>query len=204
MQTVVPQNSLPLPVRIGHLWFKWRSLSPVPLFLLFFFLKPNFILSGDQKALVLTLIFLAEGIRVWAVSYAGSRTRTRGDNVIELVHAGPYRYVRNPLYIANILMYSLVGVFFGFTYLSLFVLLYSALQYSLIVRFEESVLERDIGEPYKHYKKRVARWIPSFSPSIAASSHQFNLMQGLRSERSTFYSMLGMVILYYLKQRVWG
>ena len=111
-----------------------------------------------QQVWILTLISMAEGIRIWAVSYAGSRTRTRGDSVVQLVHAGPYRFVRNPLYIANILMYSLAGVFFGFTTLSALVLFYSCLQYSFIVRFEENVLERDIGPTYIAYKKRVPRW----------------------------------------------
>lgn len=199
MQAAVPQNTLTLPVRLGRFWFKWRSLSPLPLFLLYFFLPPDFALSGGQSFLIIGAILLSEWIRIWAVSYAGSRTRTRGDTVIQLVHAGPYRYVRNPLYIANILMYSLAGVLFGFSYLSAIVLLYSCVQYTFIVRFEESILERDIGAAYSQYKSLVPRWFPSFSPQIESSDHVFDLKQGLRSERSTFYSMAAMGILYFFK-----
>ena len=193
-----------LPVQIGQAWFKWRSFSPIPLFLLYFLLKPDFSLSTGQYVIVILALALAECIRIWAVGYAGSRTRTRGDTVIELIHSGPFRYVRNPLYIANTLLYSLAGVCFGFSTLSLVVFVYSALQYSFIVRYEESVLERDIGEPYLNYKKAVPRWFPSFVPCIQSSRHTFQFNQALRSERSTFYSITAMVLLYFLKLRVNG
>jgi len=100
-------------VRLGRRWFKWRSLSPLPLFFLLVLLPAQFHPMGLELVAVLVGIFLAEAIRVWAVGYAGSATRTRGDNVPSLVHAGPYTHVRNPLYVANILMYTLAGVLFG-------------------------------------------------------------------------------------------
>ena len=100
-------------VRMGRRWFKLRSLSPLPLFFFLSCFLPIFIPSRLVVSLVLLGIIVAESIRVWAVGYAGSATRTRGETVSDFVHAGPYRFVRNPLYVANILLYTLCGLLFG-------------------------------------------------------------------------------------------
>jgi len=76
-----------------------------------------------------------------------------------LVVTGPYRWSRNPLYLAMILMY--VGL--GIAALSLWALLLAVplvllLNYGVIVR-EEVYLERKFGADYRAYRARVRRWI---------------------------------------------
>jgi protein-S-isoprenylcysteine O-methyltransferase Ste14 len=187
-------------VRVGRTWFKHRSLSPLPFFVLLFILPADRILSLPQILIVAAGILSAEALRIWAVGYAGSATRTRGENVPQLVHAGPYRYVRNPLYVANITQYTLCGVLFGFTYLALVIFAYSCIQYSFIVAFEEDLLIRIFGTPYEKYRKEVPRWLASPVPACSPSGHEFNLRRALRSERSTILSMTGMAGLFLLKK----
>src|SRR4051812_23747039 len=93
-------------VRVGRWWFQKRSFSPIPLFLLLAVLPPNSVVSWPAFSALCVGIAVAEALRLYAVGFAGSATRTRGDGVPELVHAGPYRHVRNPLYVANIAMYT--------------------------------------------------------------------------------------------------
>src|SRR4051812_43483428 len=104
----------PLGVRIGRFWFKNRSVSPMPLFALMIVLTPDFDPSRLSLSLAIFVVLLAETLRIVAVGYAGSVTRTRGEKVPELVASGPFRYVRNPLYIANIVLYTATGLLFGF------------------------------------------------------------------------------------------
>lgn len=192
-------QALPFPVRLGRFWFHWRSFSPVPLFFAMLILKPDFQPTPAVYLGVSLGILLAEGLRIWAVGYAGSRTRTREDSVEDLVHMGPYRFVRNPLYVANILMYTLCGVLFGFIYLTVIVFIYSVIQYHFIVAFEENVLEKTFGDAYQAYLTWVPRWIPALTPQIGISLQEFDLQKALRSERSTFFSMAAMAILCLLK-----
>lgn len=186
--------------RLGRRWFKWRGVSPVPLFLLVILLPPDFICQGFCAIAIVFGVLLAEGLRIWAVGYAGSATRTRGDKVPELVHAGPFHHVRNPLYIANIVLYTLAGFLFGHIYLSIIIFIFSCLQYSFVVAYEEQLLEQYFGEAYITYKKTVPRWLFSLTPTMGPSSHRFCFFSAIRSEKSTFVAIVVFAILFWGKR----
>ncbi len=185
--------------RWGRSWFRWRSVSPLPFFVVMVVVRPEFEWHSFAWLVPVLGILLAESLRLWAVGYAGSATRTRGDSVPALVHAGPYRWIRNPLYVANIALYSLAAVLFGFVQLSLILGLYSCVQYILIVHYEEALLENTFGAPYRDYQNHVPKWVPSFQ-AYPASAHDFDLGRAFRSERSTFVSMTSLAILLLAKQ----
>ncbi len=201
MENVLLGNlALSPKAQIGRFWFQNRSLSPIPLFLLLLIMPAKIQWSVSGYAIIVGLLIWAESIRVWAVGYAGSSTRTRGDRVNDFVHAGPYRHVRNPLYIANILLYSITGLLFGNILLAAIIFVYSAVQYTFIVAYEEEILVSTFGAQYEEFHRRVPRWFPSISPKIQSTMHVFNLKSALKSEKSTFYSMSLMAILFLVKR----
>lgn len=198
MNTFATHSSNSL-VRLGRTWFQWRGLSPLVWILPVVVLTPDFKWTGFGWVWLVVLAVVLELFRVWAVGYAGGATRTRGDTIPALIHSGPFRFVRNPLYIANIGLYTLTGVLFGFTYLSVLIFCYASVQYMFIVSYEESQLTKTFGPMYSAYFKAVPRWFPSLSPRIRSSAHRFDLKTALRSERSTFYVILALVAVYFLK-----
>lgn len=199
MSTITEGLNEPWDVQIGRRWFQWRSFSPVPLLAFLIFLPATFSPSPAVAIAALLGVVTSEALRIWAVGCAGSATRTRGDTIPELVVAGPYRFVRNPLYVANIAMYALTALLFGMPWLALVIFVYSSVQYHFIVAFEESRLTATFGESYRSFVARVPRWLPQLSGFPQATPHTFSLMRALRSERSTLLAMVAMVALYLLK-----
>ena len=108
------------------------------------------------------LIFAAAlGLALWAVA----TFRRTGTSVRPYVPTaaiatdGPYRFSRNPMYLAMLL--SLVGLAVAFAkpwLLAMMAPLYLVLRYGVIAR-EETYLERKFGNAYLDFKARVRRWM---------------------------------------------
>ncbi len=108
------------------------------------------------------VFLLAGGVLVaW-----GARTmRAAGTNIdphqpaLALVTSGPFRWSRNPLYLANLMIY--VGTTLVVDALWPFVLLaplIALLEWG-VIRREERYLSRTFGAPYDEYRARVRRWL---------------------------------------------
>ena len=125
-----------------------------------------------------------EGLRLWGVGHIGPASRTRGEEVTQLVTGGPYGRCRNPLYVGNVLLWVGVGLFAGWAW-ALGWLGLLGLHYSLVVRWEEANLAARLGAPYRAYLERVPRWLPVGPGGEGA----FDLARALKSERSTFLAL---------------
>ena len=85
-----------------------------------------------------------------------------------LVLVGPYRHVRNPMYVAVLAIILGQALLFA----SGATLLYAGIAFAavlLFVRFyEEPTLERTYGDEYREYRRNVRRWMPRLRPWRAA------------------------------------
>jgi protein-S-isoprenylcysteine O-methyltransferase Ste14 len=92
--------------------------------------------------------------------FRGRGTPAPFDPPVEFVPTGPYRYVRNPMYIGA----ALVLAGYGLSRRSASVLLLTAgfllTMHLFVILLEESSLERRFGASYLAYKKAVNRWLP--------------------------------------------
>ena len=178
--------------KIGRVLFRLRSLTPIPFILvLIFFSRP----APFPIALGCLLIALGEWLRVWAVGYAGGSTRTRSLGAArDLVTTGPYAYVRNPLYLGNLLL-SLGVCIFADVYWMIAVLVVGFLiQYIPIIRSEETYLLETCGDRYRAYCVAVPRLIPRPRPYTDPSDHDFSLRRALKSEKRTL-TAIGCVLI---------
>ena len=96
----------------------------------------------------------------WNFTFKGRGTPAPTDPPKELVITGPYRSVRNPIYVG--VLWIFLGHFLWFGYWAL--LIYTVLAFigvhSFVVLYEEPTLKRKFGSEYEEYLKRVPRWIP--------------------------------------------
>ena len=171
--------------RIGAVLFRHRGWLPV-LFLGVPLIAPG-IMSPQLWAIGLALIVVGEGWRLWGVAAAGTTTRRRSRAVQRLVTYGPFAWSRNPLYNGNFLIWMGFVVISGVLWFLPIAIVLFALEYSLIVRFEEGVLESIFGEEYLAYKRRTPRWVPR-PPATrqATEEEEHDWTEAWRSEVSTF------------------
>jgi protein-S-isoprenylcysteine O-methyltransferase Ste14 len=129
------------------------------------------------------LLLLASAlIRTWASSYLRAEVVYAADVKTEsLVADGPYRHVRNPLYLANVLMIIGVGAAMSRTGFFVAVMLMLLLCYRLILR-EEAELQESQGDQYERYRKAVPRLWPSLRPRISSAGSHARWSEGLKAE----------------------
>jgi len=80
------------------------------------------------------------------------------------VAIGPYKYVRNPMYIGGLMLLIGFGLYersisILFLTLPLFLLIHL-----FVLFYEEVTLTRKFGSSYQDYRRAVRRWIPRLIP----------------------------------------
>ena len=186
--------------------FEMRGYTPIPFILLMLVYAqptPLSLVSG------LSLALCGEAVRLWGVSIAGTETRTTGSvGGTHLFIDGPFGYVRNPLYIGNMMMYVGVGIMANalMPYLAILAFGFFLLQYALIVTKEEEYLHTTFGDEYERYMQEVPRFLPRLTRY--SGEHSFHrdadLSRGLQSERRTLQAFalltIAIIVLYFVKQ----
>jgi protein-S-isoprenylcysteine O-methyltransferase Ste14 len=103
---------------------------------------------------------------VWEFAWRGLGTPAPFDPPRRLVITGPYRFVRNPMYVG--MGMALIGealVFPNIMWLMLaMVVSLWAVVSVFIIEYEEPTLRRMFGADYEAYFREVHRWIPRLRP----------------------------------------
>lgn len=116
------------------------------------------------------LVFLGAELRTWAAAYL--RTAVVHDTAQHseaLVADGPFRYTRNPLYLANLPVAAGIGVLASRSGFIFLVLANWIFVYRLIFREEESLLKTQ-GESYRAYCQAVPRFWPALKPRVPSGN----------------------------------
>jgi len=184
--------------RAGAVLFRNRGWLPA-LFLGIPLLAPGST-SPTRWVIGALLIIAGEAIRLAGVAAAGTVTRRRSRNVQRLVTYGAFAWSRNPLYNGNFLIWMGFVVISGVLWFLPIAILIFAIEYTLIVRYEEGVLESIFGSEYLSYKSRTPRWIPS--PSRIAEHGEHHWAEAWKSEISTFLQYAVLLGLFYLESRL--
>jgi len=76
-----------------------------------------------------------------------------------IVEAGPYRLVRNPMYLGHLIFFAGLALVLG-SWLAAAVFAVHAIWFDRRVREDEARLSGLFGDAYREYCRRVKRWIP--------------------------------------------
>jgi protein-S-isoprenylcysteine O-methyltransferase Ste14 len=186
--------------RLGRWLFRYRGFVPVP------FLAIPLLLPGRQTLrgwlIAALFIVVGEAWRLWGVAAAGTVTRRRSRDVQRLVTYGIFSWARNPLYIGNLLIWTGFVIGSGVLWFIPVAIALFAIEYTLIVRYEEGVLESIFGTEYLEYKARTPRWLPRPPATAQSGPHDFG--EAWRSEISTFAQYIALALAFWVKHRLWG
>ncbi len=107
---------------------------------------------------------IGASIAVWCVltfSVIGSGTPAPFDPPRHLVVRGPYRYVRNPMYIGAGVALVGASIYYGSVALAAYAGVFLLMSHLFVVLYEEPTLQRTFGMEYNDYCSRIRRWIPT-------------------------------------------
>ena len=108
-------------------------------------------------------LLLGVGLYLWcagAFTFIGKGTPAPIDAPVILVNKGPYRWVRNPMYIAVLSVIIGEAILFRSFPLVEYALLVGVVVHLFVVFVEEPSLRSQFGESYITYLRTVPRWIP--------------------------------------------
>src|SRR5215471_15595768 len=186
--------------RLGAVLFRNRSWLPVP-FVLVALLAPGRPTAANWFAGAV-LIVLGEWIRLAGVAAAGTVTRRRSRDVQRLVTYGIFGWTRNPLYVGNFFIWMGFVVISGVMWFLPVAILLFAVEYTLIVSYEEGVLESIFGAEYLRFKETTPRWFPRPPKRRETGPHDWG--EAWRSEISTFLQYGALVVAFLVKQRLFA
>lgn len=140
----------------------------------------SFTVAAPAVIVFAALLALAGAVlRVWGAAYLGYSVVHHGDmQAGGVMAAGPYRFMRNPLYlggwftmVAISLLLTSSGALFMIALITIFLL--------RLILGEEAFLGAQLGQPYQEYLRAVPRILPRFGaglPRAEAQPHWFTAL----------------------------
>jgi protein-S-isoprenylcysteine O-methyltransferase Ste14 len=118
---------------------------------------------AERETTIASSCLVAAGLllAVWGASTM-LRARTGIDPTkptTTIVRRGPFRFSRNPLYLALAIVYAGLSIYFRSLPALLLLPVAMTLMYYAVIRYEERYLEGKFGDEYCDYRKSVRRWV---------------------------------------------
>lgn len=143
---------------------------------------PEKVLLRPLYAFGALLTIMAATLRTWGTSFLSSDiVHDEAVRSERLVADGPYRYVRNPLYLGTTLLALGMGLIASRTGFAVIVIGVLIFDLRLIGR-EEAELTASQGESYRKYLNTVPRFIPSLTPRVEAAGRRSQWKQAFLGE----------------------
>jgi protein-S-isoprenylcysteine O-methyltransferase Ste14 len=141
-----------LPARL----LAWSGITPVPMMGVrqVFGMLVTSVGAAIALSCILTFVFVGKG------------TAAPFDPPRRLVVRGPYRFVRNPMYVGAILALAGAALLYKSIPLLAYAALFGLIMHVLVVFYEEPTLRRTFGNDYVAYCGHVGRWWPKLQERV--------------------------------------
>ena len=145
------------------------------------------IVSGVLAALAVTL-------RVWGTAWLGPATVTGLDmKASSVVASGPYRYLRNPLYMGLWCMVAAIALLMQPSGAAVSMVLLTVFLLRLTLG-EEAFLSARLGNPYRAYLRAVPRFLPRLRNNLPRSDARPQWVRAVLSELMPIGVLVAVVV----------
>ena len=115
-------------------------------------------LEGETVLIIAGFFIFVASVRAFVA--LGKGTPAPIDPPVLLVTAGPYRVIRNPMYVSGIIIIFGEFLISGSGAILLYLLFIWLMFHLFIVCYEEPHLRKIFGAPYETFCREVPRWMP--------------------------------------------
>jgi protein-S-isoprenylcysteine O-methyltransferase Ste14 len=168
-------------------------------------------LAGFSVAMPIVIVlgavaaFLGALLRVWGTAYLGYTTVHHGDMQAGAVMAdGPYRYMRNPLYLGGWFMMLAVTLLMTPSG-ALFTIVLITIFYMRLILGEEAFLGKQLGQPYQEYLRAVPRLLPRLRSGLPPAGNKPHWLIAIATEVmpiGVFFTMAVLAWFYNQQQQL--
>ena len=126
---------------------------------------------GPAQVAGMLLAVVGGALAVWCIftfAVLGKGTPAPFDPPRRLVVRGPYRFVRNPMYVGAATALAGAALSYGSAALAAYAAAFLLTMHVFVIAYEEPTLRATFGADYEGYCARVRRWRPTFKGSPAA------------------------------------
>jgi protein-S-isoprenylcysteine O-methyltransferase Ste14 len=119
--------------------------------------------TGIPQVAGMIMVTIGTVIALWCVFtfvFIGKGTPAPFDPPRKLVIRGPYRFVRNPMYIGAGMTLAGAALFYESLSIFIYTCSFFLITHLFVVLYEEPTLRRTFGDEYEGYFGRVSRWLP--------------------------------------------
>jgi protein-S-isoprenylcysteine O-methyltransferase Ste14 len=133
-------------------------------------------------------------LRVWGAAWLGPSTVTHLDmKAAAVVAGGPYRYLRNPLYVGLGCMVASIALFMPPSGAAVSMLLLTFFLVRLTLG-EEAFLSARLGDPYRAYLQAVPRFFPRLPSKLPKSDARPQWVRAILSELTPIAVFVAIVV----------
>ena len=121
------------------------------------------VVIGAPQIAGMIMVTIGTAIALWCVFtfvFIGKGTPAPFDPPRKLVIRGPYRFVRNPMYIGAGMTLAGAALYYESLSIFFYTCLFFLITHLFVVLYEEPTLRRTFGAEYEAYCRRVRRWLP--------------------------------------------
>lgn len=133
------------------------------------------------------IVAIGEALRIWAAGHLQKEKI--------LTTGGPYRFIRNPLYLGSFLIAVGFCLLANSIWIWVMVAAYFGLCYLPVIRFEEEILASKFPLEFSHYRVAVPALIPTIH-LYNVKSTQFSMRRVIQNKE--YNAVLGILIVYVL------